>query len=442
MTLKSHIWLAAILCLLTVSASAQMNPIKFEEFDLDNGMHVILHEDHSTPIAAVTLVYHVGSKNERSDRTGFAHFFEHLMFEGSSNIPRGSYFKMIEGIGGEINATTNFDRTLYYDIVPSNYLERALWMEAERLTDLIIDEKGVETQRAVVKEERKQRYENQPYGSIVEQMFKRAFTKHPYNWQPIGSAQYIDEADIEEFRDFYKQFYVPENATLCIAGDIDPKQAKEWAKKHMGAIPRGGNAIPKVTVVEPPLGGEIRDTVYDNIQLPAVIMGYRTPGYMEEDYYALGMLGQVLSQGESSRMTRNLVNRQQVALAAGAFPLPTEDPGVTMMFAITNMGVTPEALEAAVQKEIQAMKDELITEKEFTKLKNQLESDFVDEKSSVAGIGSSLAEYHAIQGDANLINTELNRYLKVTREDIKRVANKYLTTDNRVVLYYLPKANK
>jgi predicted Zn-dependent peptidase len=439
-TFKAKAGLIALLLPTCGLLSAQMNPIEFEEYDLDNGMHVILHQDRTVPIVAVTLAYHVGSKNERSDRTGFAHFFEHLMFEGSSNIPRGGYFKMIEGIGGEINANTTADRTLYYEIVPSNYLEQALWMERERITDLIIDEEGVNTQRAVVKEERKQRYENQPYGSFREEMYKRAFKKHPYQWLPIGSAQYIDEANIEEFRAFHKLYYVPENTTLSIAGDIDIEQTKAWVKKYMATIPRGTQAIPEVTVVEPPLGGEIRDTILDNIQLPAVILGYRTPGFKEKDYYALSLLAQVLSQGESSRMTRNLVNRQQIALAAGSAALSSEDPGLTVMFAISNMGVSPDKLEEAMESEIAQMKNELITEEEFIKLRNQLETGFVNEKSSIVGIGSSLATYHMLYGDANLINTELDRYLEVTREDIKRVANTYLNKDNRVVLYYLPKA--
>lgn len=424
-----------------VSAQKATNKIKFEQFKLDNGLNVILHQDKSTPIVAVTVLYHVGSKNEDPSRTGFAHFFEHLLFEGSENIGRGEYMKMVSSNGGILNANTSFDRTFYFEILPSNQLELGLWMEAERMLHAKIDEVGVETQREVVKEEYRQSFENRPYGSFLMEMFGRAFEKHPYQWVPIGSLEHLNQAKIEEFRDFYKTWYVPNNATLSIAGDFDIKQAKAWINKYFSDIPKGTKEIVRPTVVEPEKNKEIRDTVYDNVQLPAVMMGYHTPAQGTDDAYAVEMLAQILSQGNSSRMQKSIVDEQQKALFVGAFPFPTEDPGLSLMFGIANMGVAINDLEDAINKEIEKVQNELISEEEFQKLKNQIENDIISKNAKVEGIAENLANYHVYYGDANLINTEIERYMKVTREDLKRVANKYFRTDNRVVLHYLPKPN-
>ncbi len=438
-----NVALSSVALLAMVNASnAQMNKIAFTEYDLPNGLHVILHEDHKTPIVTVAVLYHVGSKNEDPKRTGFAHFFEHLMFEGSENMERGEYMKLVESNGGNLNANTSFDRTYYYEVLPSNQLEMALWMESERMLHAKIDTKGVETQRGVVKEEKKLRLDNQPYGSILQETYSHAFKVHPYNWVPIGSAQYIDAATIEEFLDFYKTFYVPNNATLTLAGDFDPKVAKEWIAKYFSEIPKSLRLIPRPKEVEPAQKAEVRDTVWDNIQLPAVVMAYHIPGQAEADYYAVSMLNQLLSQGESSRLQKEVKDKQQKSLYVGSFAIPTEDPGLALMFGITNMGVEPDALEKAIDAEIEKVQKELISEVEFQKLKNQVENDFVGGNSTMEGIAESLANYEVYYGDANLINTELDRYLKVTREDIKRVANKYFVKQNRVVLYYLPKPEK
>lgn len=434
------ILISTALCLAVITGvNAQANKIKFEQFKLDNGLNVILHQDKSTPIVAVTVLYHVGSKNEDPSRTGFAHFFEHLLFEGSENIGRGEYMKMVSSNGGLLNANTSFDRTFYFEILPSNQLELGLWMEAERMLHAKIDETGVETQREVVKEEYRQSFENRPYGSFLMEMFGRAFEEHPYQWVPIGSLEHLNQAKIEEFRDFYKMWYVPNNATLSIAGDFDIKQAKQWINKYFSGIPKGTKKIERPTIVEPIKNKEIRDTVYDNVQLPAVMMGYHTPAQGTPDAYAVEMLAQILSQGNSSRMQKSIVDEQQKALFVGAFPFPTEDPGLSLMFGIANMGVAIDELEAAIDKEVEKVQNELISEEEFQKMKNQIESDMVSKNAKVEGIAENLANYHVYYGDANLINTEIDRYMKVTREDLKRVANKYFRKDNRVVLHYLPK---
>ena len=418
-------------------ATAQSN-IKYEEFTLDNGLHVILHEDHSTPIVAVTVMYHVGSKNEKPDRTGFAHFFEHLLFEGSENIDRGEFDTYIEKAGGTLNANTSNDRTFYYEILPSNELELGLWLESERMMHAKVENKGIETQREVVKEEKRQRMDNQPYGSLISEIMKRAYTKHPYRWPVIGAMEHLNAAQEEDYVGFYKTYYVPNNAVLSIAGDIDVPQAKKWIKAYFGEIPKGGE-VPEVDIVEPPLKGEIRDTVYDNITLPAVVQAYRIPAQGTPDYYAVDMLTQIMSQGESSRLTKRLVNEEQVAQFVGAFPFGLEDPGITITFGLVNDGIDPMKMEKLIDEEFTKVKNELISEREFEKLQNQIEAAFVQSNSSVAGIAESLANYHMYYGNANLINKEIERYQKVTREDIQRVAKKYFTTDNRVVLYYLPK---
>lgn len=419
-------------------AGAQ-NRIEFTEYDLDNGMHVILHQDNSTPIVAVTISYHVGSKNEDPERTGFAHFFEHLMFEGSEYIGRGQFDQIAMNAGAQLNANTSFDRTFYYLLLPSNQLELGLWMESERLLHLRIDSLGVETQRAVVKEERSQSYDNRPYGSIMEKTFATAFTTHPYNWMPIGSAESINQATIEEFREFHSTYYVPNNATLSIAGDINIEETKAMVEKYFSTIPRGTKELYRPSIVEPVQMAEVRDTVYDNIQLPAVIEAYHIPAMGTPDYYALSMLTTLLSDGESSRMTKSIVDKQQKALFVSAFPLALEDPGLFMIFGIANAGIDPLDLEESINAEIIRTQNEELTDREFKKLQNKMENDFVTTNSTMAGIAENLSDYHMYFGDANLINNEIDRYMKVTKADIKRVANEYLTKQNRVVLHYLPK---
>lgn len=437
--MQLKLWLALCACLLLTVGQAQMNQIEFEEYQLDNGLQVILHQDKSTPIVAVSVMYHVGSKNEKPDRTGFAHFFEHLLFEGSENIERGEFDKYVTNAGGTLNANTSWDRTFYYELLPSNQLELGLWLESERMLHAKVEEVGIETQREVVKEERRQRIDNQPYGSIMEEVFGRAFQEHPYRWPVIGSMEHLNAATEEDYKNFYETFYVPNNAILSIAGDIDIAKTKKVVEKYFGGIPKGSKEIYRPDVKEPPLKTEVKDTVYDNIQLPAVVQAYRIPAQGTEDFYAVSMLSTLLSDGESSRLYRALVDEQQKALAAGNFPISTEDPGLTLTFGIANMGVDIQELENAINAEIEKVQTELISEKEFQKLRNKVENDFITANSTVFGIAESLANYKMYFGDANLINTELNRYLKVTREDIREAARKYLSKNNRVSLHYLPK---
>lgn len=427
--------------MLSFGAMAQNKEIKFEEFTLDNGLHVILHKDTSTPIVAVTVMYHVGAKNEKPGRSGFAHFFEHLLFEGSENIGRGEFMSMVKAAGGALNANTTQDRTFYYEILPSNQLELGLYMESERMLHAKIDSVGIETQREVVKEEKRQRIDNVPYMSFQEEIFKRAFKEHPYRWTTIGSIEDLEAAEFEEFMEFYKEYYVPNNATLAIAGDIDIEETKELVKKYFSEIP-GGDEPVQPDIEEPAMTAEIRDTIYDNIQLPAVFQAYRMPGQGTDDYYALNMLTTLLSGGPSARLQKRLVDKEEKALQVAAFPYALEDYGLFITLGLVNQGVPLPELEEAMNEEFEKVKTELVSEREFQKVKNQIESDFISSNAKVAGIAESLANYHVYFGDANLINTEIERFNKVTREDLRRVANKYLSPDNRVVLYYLPKSEQ
>ncbi|WP_113926167.1 M16 family metallopeptidase [Cognataquiflexum aquatile] len=424
---------------LTLSAIAQ-NKIDFKEFTLDNGLNVIMHQDNSTPIVAVSVLYHVGSKNENPDRTGFAHFFEHLLFEGTENIGRGEYMNKIQSIGGTLNAFTSNDMTYYYEIVPSNQLETALYMESERMLHPKIDQIGVDTQREVIKEEKRQSYDNRPYGTILPETMKRSFVKHPYMSPVIGSMAHLDSAKLEEFMAFHEAYYVPRNSTLTIAGDIDYGQAEKWVRDYFGEIPSGPSEFYRPNIIEPKKTTETRDVIYDNIQIPAVIQSYNLPPKNHPDSYALSMLSTYLAGGNSSLMTKELVDKQQKALGVAAIPLDLEDGGVFLMYGIANMGVDPKALETEMDLILAKVQKEGISDKDFQKLKNIIENNLVTKNSSMEGIAQNLAESKVFYGKTDYINQEMEYYSKVTPEDLKRVANQYLSLDGRVVLYYLPKS--
>ncbi|MDN3669565.1 pitrilysin family protein [Echinicola jeungdonensis] len=432
-------FLVLLISFTSLSGIAQ-NDIEFKEFTLDNGLHVIMHQDNSTPIVVTSVLYHVGSKNEQPDRTGFAHFFEHLLFEGSENIPRGEYMKKIQSEGGTLNAYTSNDITYYYETLPSNKLELALYMESERMLHAKIDQIGVDTQREVVKEEKRQRYDNQPYGTILPETLERAYSKHPYQWAPIGSLEHLNAATLDEFMNFYNEFYVPNNATLTIAGDIDYKQTEVWVKKYFSEIPRGDGSIYRPDVEEPKKEEEIRDIIYDNIQIPAVIQAYNLPPKDHPDSYAMDMLSTYLTGGESSLMTKELVDKQQKALAVAAIPLDLEDGGIFIMYGITNRGVEADSLESEIDILIKKVQEEGISDRDFQKLQNIIENDVVNNNSSMAGIAQNLSQAHVFYGGAGHINKTLEKYREVKQSDIQRVANKYLTLDGRVVLHYLPKS--
>jgi predicted Zn-dependent peptidase len=471
-------------------AGLSQEKIEYVEYDLDNGIHVILHEEHATPIVAVSVLYHVGSKNEKTDRTGFAHFFEHLLFEGSANIGRGEYSELVEKNGGTLNANTSHDRTFYYEILPSNQLELGLWLESERMLHAKVDSTGIETQRSVVKEEKRERIDNQPYATFIGEMFKRMFNEHPYNWQPIGSMDHLDAAQEEDYVNFYRTFYVPANATLSIAGDINIEETKKWIDKYFASIPKGQalNAlrdyetmteaefsksygfdksaidpnnfmkpkskkaaaklrqmantpidIPRPGMAKEQLKGITKDVIYDNIQLPGLFMAYRFPEQTHEDMYALQMMNDILSGGSSSRINKSLVEKEQIAQFAFSFAYGLEQAGMGIFAAIAAKDKDLDSVQMAFDAQIEMIQKELVSQEEFEKVRNQYENRFISSNATVAGIAENLADNHVYNGGAEKVNTELEKYMSVTREDIQRVARMYLTQDARIILHYLPK---
>ncbi len=410
--------------------------IEFTEYDLPNGLHVILHQNKSAPVIATYVLYHVGSKNERSDRTGFAHFFEHLMFEGSENIPRGRIDKLISGAGGNLNASTSFDFTDYHFNVPSNQLALALWVESERMLHAKVDETGVETQRKVVKEERRRGVENRPYGTLFENLAAMVFEGSPYEWTPIGSAQYIDQAQIGEFREFYKQYYVPNNATLVVAGDFEVEDAKRLVKQYFADIPRGPEIPRPEVTLAPQSGPKLKVIEKENTPLPGALHAWRGPTETSPDAYAVDLLTNILARGRSSRLYQRLVNQEQAAVEIQAFPSLLEKAGMVGVFAMGNRGVALSRLDDLIKEEIAKVREHGVTPEEFEKARNQKEMELASAFGSMQSRARSLARYHVFYGDTNLINTELEKYLSVAREDLQRVANEYLKPEAVNILHY------
>ena len=413
--------------------------IKFEEYDLPNGLHVILHQDNSAPVVTTSVMYHVGAKDEAAGRTGFAHFFEHLLFEGTKNIKRGEWFKLVSSNGGSNNANTSPDRTYYYETFPSNNEQLGLWMEAERLRHPVINQIGVDTQREVVKEEKRLRMDNQPYGGLFNAILTTLFKKHPYKGTVIGSMEDLNSAKLEEFNAFFKKYYIPNNATLVVAGDIKPEQTKKWINEYFGSIPKG-TPITRNFPKETPITQEFEETVYDaNIQLPAYIFAYRTPAGKERDAYTLSMLGSYLSKGKSSVLYKKLVDNEKKALAVEAFNLGLVDHSIFAFFAIPMGNTSKDVLKKDIDAEIKKLQTDLISEEDYQKLQNQVENDFVNANSSVEGIANTLADSYLLKGNTNLINEEINIYRSITREDLRNAAKKYLNSNQRAIINYLPK---
>ena len=420
-----------------ISATAQK--VAYTEYNLKNGLHVVLHQDKSAPVVAVSVMYHVGSKNELTNRTGFAHFFEHLLFEGSENIKRGEFMKIVSANGGQNNANTSQDRTFYYEVFPSNQLATGLWLESERMMHPIINEVGVKTQNEVVKEEKRLRVDNQPYGNFVSEIMKRLFTKHPYNWVPIGSMADLDAATLEEFRAFNKKYYVPNNAVLVIAGDIDIAKTKQQVEAYFGAVPAGAPVV-QPQIKDIPITKEVIDTAYDNnIQVPAIMAAYRIPGMTNKESKVLEMASAVLSQGNSSRMFKKMVDDKKNSLQVGSFNYALEDYGAYITYALPNAETPLDTLLKDIDDEIVKLQNQLISVEEFTKIQNQFENAFVDKNNRMLGVAENLADGYSFYKNTNNINTELDEIRKVTRQDIMNVAKKYLNKNQRVVLYYLPK---
>ncbi|MDN3692510.1 pitrilysin family protein [Chryseobacterium tructae] len=423
-----------------VSGICLSQQIKFKEYDLPNGLHVILHQDNTVPVVTTAVMYYVGAKDEVKGKTGFAHFFEHLLFEGTNNIKKGDWFKIVLSNGGRNNANTNYDRTYYYETFPSNNEQLGLWMEAERMRHAVIDQTGVNTQRNVVKEEKKERIDNVPYGgnAYLTAVNPHIFNRHPYSGSIIGSIEDLNSAQLDEFKTFYKKYYVPNNATLVVAGDIKPEQTKKWIQQYYGSIPKG-IVTPKNLPAEEPIVQEKEVTETDqNIELPAYIFAYRIPGNKEKDSYILKMLASYLGSGPSSVLQNKLANKDKKVLDLSVGLLSMEDYGVFKIFAIPRGDVKKQILKEDIDAEIKKLQTTLISQEEYQKLQNEFESYFVKQNSNIEKITESLATNYVLKGNTNLINKEIDIYKSVTREDLQQAAIKYLNPNQRVVINYLP----
>ena len=415
--------------------------LTFEEYDLANGLHIILHQDNTAPVVTIGVMYHVGAKDEDPTRTGFAHFFEHLLFEGTQHIERGKWFDIVSANGGHNNAFTTQDKTYYYEVFPANNLELGLWMEAERMLHPVINEIGVSTQNSVVKEEKNQRIDNAPYGRI---MYRSAinphlFKEHPYRGTVIGKVEHLDAATLQEFIDFKKKYYNPNNAVLVVAGDFQKAQAKEWIQHYFATIPNTGAPIKRTKIVELPILQTIKVTEYDpNIQIPLKLYAYRTPAMSDKDAYTLDLIAFLLTDGKSARLYKKMIDEEQTALQVLAFSDPQEDYGTYVIGALPMDGISLETLATQIDEEILKLQTELISSREYEKLQNQIEAQFVAQISNMEGIALSLADSYTFYNDTNHINESIHHYRAITPEDIRSAAQKYLGKHQRLELDYLP----
>lgn len=414
--------------------------IDFQRFILNNGLRVIVHEDNSTPLVAVNLLYDVGSRDENPTRTGFAHLFEHLMFAGSANVP--DFDQPIQHAGGENNAFTNNDMTNFYASVPAENLETLLWIESDRMLALSINARTFNVQRKVVVEEFKETTLNEPYGDMWHLMSEMVYKVHPYRWPVIGlEPKHIEEANLTEVKDFYKKFYVPNNAILVVAGNLEKCGGTEGVIQRIenwfGNIPKG--AVPlRELPTEPPQTSSIGKVVESNVPLEALYIAFRSPARRDDDYYAVDLLTDVLSNGSSSRFYRRLLKEQRLFSEIDCFQMGNIDPSVVVIEGKPSEGTSLEKAEAAIWEELELLKNDLIAENELQKLKNRIESQQAFGDAGALNKAMNLA-YYELLGDANLINTEINNYNKVSAQDIQRVAIEIFTKENSTVLFYKPK---
>ena len=421
--------------------------IDFQRFILNNGLRVIVHEDNSTPLVAVNLLYDVGSRDENPTRTGFAHLFEHLMFAGSANVP--DFDQPIQHAGGENNAFTNNDMTNFYASVPAENLETLLWIESDRMLALSINARTFNVQRKVVVEEFKETTLNEPYGDMWHLMSDMVYKVHPYRWPVIGlEPKHIEEANLTEVKDFYKKFYVPNNAILVVAGNLEKSglslQGNEANKGIIQLIENWFGNIPKGAVplrelpIEPHQTAQIHKVVESNVPLEALYIAFRSPARQDDDYYAIDLLTDVLSNGSSSRFYRRLLKEQRLFSEIDCFQMGNIDPSVVVIEGKPSEGTSLEKAEAAIWEELELLKNDLISDNELQKLKNKIESQQAFGDAGALNKAMNLA-YYELLGDANLINTEINNYNKVSAQDIQRVAKEIFTKENSSVLFYKPK---
>ena len=434
---------AGVLLSLEPGATAANRPAKLQYTmtTLDNGLKVVLHEDHSTPIVHAELWYHVGSKNEKPGRTGFAHLFEHMMFKGSKNVEPEGHPSWISSVGGQSNATTNEDATVYWQTFPAQYLPLVLWLEADRMATLRIDETVFRNEREVVKEERRMRVDNQPYGRLNEIIYDQAFTVHPYKHPTIGSMKDLEAASIEDVRDFFRTYYVPNNATLVLAGDFDSKEALKMVEQYLGRVPKSTRPVPRDIPEEPAKTKERRVRLEEDWPLPAVVVAHHITFDGHPDSYPLHVASKVLSDGQSSRIYRQLVYEKQLALAAYGGGNIIEHPNLFFAVAIVQPGKTPEEVSDALIAELDRLRKEPISAAELQQAKNQFARDYIFSRESNRDKANTLAHAAVIHDDITTADGEFDIFMKLTQADVQRVAQKYFTPENRLVVTIMPKGS-
>jgi zinc protease len=425
---------------LTNGQSHQPGHIDFEAYQLSNGLRVILHEDHQAAVVCVDVAYHAGSKNESVSRRGFAHLFEHLLFEGSKHVPRGAFDEYIAHAGGHDNAYTTEDITNYYEVLPSHQLELALWLESDRMLEFVIGDESLTTQKSVVKEEKRERYDNTPYGSASIKMNRMSYKDFPYWWAVIGDMETIEAATLEDVRDFFDTFYAPSNAVLVVAGDFEPAKTKRLIEQYFGAIPSSKSEIERPVFADPDFTEERREVITDEpVPLTAVFYGYRIPPEGTTDFMALDLLTDILASGESGRMYRKLVYDLQVASETSAYVDGREHPGILYSYAIAaDTNIDSKLLEAAMEGVLLEIASGGVTDAELQKAKNKTEARTVASRVTLQGVADQLAHAATIFGDPGAVNTLLSKYQKITTEDVRRVAERYLVPPNRSTLIYEP----
>src|ERR1044071_6524118 len=435
---------AFLLVIIQISGLAltRMPQLKFTDRTLANGLRGLSAPDHASPTVAIQVWYHVGSKDDPDKRSGFAHLFEHIMFKSTKNMKSEMMDRLTEDVGGFNNAFTADDVTVYYEVVPSNYLETLIWAEADRLSGLNVDDANFKSERDVVKEEYRQSVLAPPYGKAFYLLQSKSFQEHPYKRPTIGSIEDLDAASLQDVQDFHSTYYRPDNATLVVVGDFDPKQLDAWIDKYFGPIAKPSRPLPRVTVKEPPRKSEIRVTEYGHNDLPAVGFTYLTAKLSDPDADALKVANAILSAGESSRLYHSLVYQQQIAAEVLSNENALEDAGLFIMGAILSEGKKPEDAEKSLLAEVKKLQEAPVSAAELEKAKNQLITDQLRERETGNGKALALGQAAVLLGDPARVNTDLARLEAVTAADVQRVMKKYLTDANRFVLYYLPEASK
>ena len=427
---------------LTGFAQTRSPQLKFADRTLANGLRVLAAPDHSSPTVAIQVWYHVGSKDDPPNRSGFAHLFEHIMFKSTKNMKSEMMDRLTEDVGGFNNAFTNDDVTVYFEVVPSNYLETLIWAEADRLSGLNVDDANFKSERDVVKEEYRQSVLAPPYGRFEYLMQQKSFLEHPYKRPTIGSIEDLDAASLKDVQDFHSTFYRPDNATLVVVGDFDPKQLDAWVDKYFAPIEKPSRPLPRVQVKEPPRKSETRLTEHGSNDLPAVGFTYLTPRQADADQDALRVADVILSGGESSRLYHSLVYTQQSAAEVNSSAETREDVSLFVLTAVLSEGKKVEDVEKSMLAEIRKLQDEPVSAAELDKAKNQLITNQLRQRETSNGKALALGEAAVLLGDAARVNTDLDRLQAVTAADIQRVMKKYFTDTNLLVLYYLPEASK